>query len=205
MSRPRPDRSDLRAVTPADVPTLAPRLAAAFQDDPGMSWALSDPAKRPDKLERSFAELMRRVWLPRGVGHTTTDAVGAALWLPPGAWRLSVGLQLRLTPHMLRVAGIEMWKIVAMNARAESRHPEVPHWYLALLGVDPAAQGRGYGPHLLRPILDRCDAERTPAYLETGTERNVALYRGLGFEVSDEFDLPRGGPPVWCMWREPAG
>ena len=110
-------------MTVADVPVLAPRLAAAFQDDPGMSWALSDPARRPDKLQRSFAELMRRVWLPRGLGHTTTDGVGAALWLPPGEWRLPVGLQLRLTPHMLRVAGIETWKIVAMNARAESTTP----------------------------------------------------------------------------------
>ena len=71
--------------------------------------------------------------------------------------------------------------------------------------MDPAAQGRGYGPHLTSPILDRCDAERTPAYLETGTERNVALYRSMGFEVTGEFDLPRGGPPVWCMWRDPAG
>ena len=82
MTRPRPDGSDLREVGQDDVPLLAPRLAAAFQDDPGMSWAFSDPAKRPAKLERSFAELMRRVWLPRGLGHTTTDAVGAALWLP---------------------------------------------------------------------------------------------------------------------------
>jgi ribosomal protein S18 acetylase RimI-like enzyme len=203
VSRPRPDGSDLREVTPADVPVLAPRLAAAFQDDPGMSWAFRDAARRPAKLERSFAELMRRVWLPRGIGHTTTDGAGAALWLPPGGWRLPVGLQLRLTPHMLRLAGIETWKVVAMNAKAESRHPEPPHWYLALLGVDPASQGRGYGPHLTRPILERCDAEGTPAYLETGTERNVALYRGMGFEVRDEFDLPASGPHVWCMWREP--
>jgi ribosomal protein S18 acetylase RimI-like enzyme len=205
VSRPQPDGSDLRAVTAADVPALAPRLAAAFQDDPGMSWALSDASRRPRRLERSFAELMRRVWLPRGVGHTTTDAVGAALWLPPGGWRLPIALQLRLTPRMLRFAGIETWKVVAMNARAERHHPETPHWYLALLGVDPAAQGRGYGPHLARPILDRCDQERTPAYLETGTERNVTLYRSMGFEVTDEFDLPRSGPRVWCMWREPAG
>ena len=203
MSRPRPDGSDLREVTPADVTVLAPRLAAAFQDDPGMSWAFRNAARRPAKLERSFAELMRRVWLPRGIGHTTTDGAGASLWLPPGNWRLPVGLQLRLTPHMLRLAGIETWKVVAMNAKAESRHPEPPHWYLALLGVDPASQGRGYGPHLTRPILDRCDAEGTPAYLETGTERNVVLYRSMGFEVTDEFDLPRSGPRVWCMWRDP--
>ncbi len=47
MSRPQPDGSDLREVTDADVPVLAPRLAAAFQEDPAMSWAFSDPTKLP--------------------------------------------------------------------------------------------------------------------------------------------------------------
>ena len=56
----------------------------------------------------------------------------------------------------------------------------------------------------MQPVLERCDAEGTPAYLETDTERNVQLYERHGFEVTEEFDLPGGGPPVWLMWRPPA-
>lgn len=201
--RPQPDGSDLCEVRPGDVAVLATRLAAAFEDDPGLSWALRDPATRPGKLERSFELLMRRVWLPRGMGHTTQGQVGAALWLPPGQWQLSIGLQLRLLPSMVGVARLAIWRVLAMNAVAERRHPVTPHWYLALLGVDPPSQGRGYGPHLMRPVLERCDEGSVPAYLETGTERNVALYESQGFRVRDEFRLPAGGPSVWCMWRDP--
>jgi hypothetical protein len=41
-----------------------------------------------------------------------------------------------------------------------------------------------------------------PAYLETGTERNVAFYTRHGFKVIEELHLPKG-PPVWLMWRDP--
>jgi hypothetical protein len=51
-------------------------------------------------------------------------------------------------------------------------------------------------------MLDRCDAEHVPAYLETGTERNVSFYERHGFKVRDMIDLPRG-PRMWLMWREP--
>jgi hypothetical protein len=41
-----------------------------------------------------------------------------------------------------------------------------------------------------------------PAYLETGTERNVSFYVRHGFRVTEELTLPKG-PPMWLMWREP--
>ncbi len=33
--------------------------------------------------------------------------------------------------------------------------------------------------------------------------RSRALYERHGFEVTGEFNLPSGGPPLWQMWREP--
>jgi hypothetical protein len=49
----------------------------------------------------------------------------------------------------------------------------------------------------------RCDREATGAYLEASSERNRALYERHGFELVEAVRLPRGGPPMWTMWREP--
>jgi len=55
----------------------------------------------------------------------------------------------------------------------------------------------------MRPILERCDAEGLPAYLEATKEKNVGFYRQHGFEVTDRLELPNGGPMMILMWREP--
>jgi RimJ/RimL family protein N-acetyltransferase len=77
-------------------------------------------------------------------------------------------------------------------------HPQEPHWYLPLLGVDPMKQGRGYGSALLVHALERCDRDRLPAYLEASSPRNKALYERHGF-VGDRRHPGRIVPPMWPM------
>jgi GNAT superfamily N-acetyltransferase len=85
----------------------------------------------------------------------------------------------------------------------ERKHPPEPvHWYLSVLGVDPAAQGGGLGTALLKPVLDQCDSDGVSAYLESSKERNLDFYARHGFRVTEELRLPRG-PKIWTMWREP--
>src|SRR4029078_5686236 len=86
----------------------------------------------------------------------------------------------------------------------ERRHPPEPHLYLAVLGTDPPAQGRGIGTAVLRPGLDLCDREGLPAYLESSKESNVGFYARFGFRVIAEVRMPGEGPTVWLMWRNPA-
>jgi GNAT superfamily N-acetyltransferase len=88
-------------------------------------------------------------------------------------------------------------------AEVERVHPKEPHWYLAVLGTEPAWQGKGVGSALLAPVLQRCDREGRPAYLESSKESNLAFYARHGFEVTGTIDLLGGGPRVWPMWREP--
>ena len=61
------------------------------------------------------------------------------------------------------------------------------------------------GGALLQPGLEKADRERVPCYLETAKEINVRFYEKHGFQVVKKVDLPRGGPPVWTMLREPIG
>ena len=81
-------------------------------------------------------------------------------------------------------------------------HPHEPHWYLAVLGVDPSMQGRGLGRALLEPVLDRCDEQFEPAYLETQKPDNLPFYERFGFRVVGEVSVA-GSPTMWRMWRDP--
>ena len=84
----------------------------------------------------------------------------------------------------------------------EKAHPEEPHWYLAVLGTAPEHQGKGVGSALISPILQKCDAEGVPAYLESSKESNIPFYQRHGFEVTGEIKV-KNGPTLWPMWRDP--
>jgi GNAT superfamily N-acetyltransferase len=49
-----------------------------------------------------------------------------------------------------------------------------PHWYLPLIGVDPAHQGKGHGDALMAYALQQCDRDHLPAYLESTNPRNIS-------------------------------
>ena len=55
----------------------------------------------------------------------------------------------------------------------------------------------------MAPVLERCDDEGVPAYLESSKEKNVPYYERHGFRVTGELRLPKDGPPLWAMWRDP--
>lgn len=185
------------------MPRLSQVLARAFHDDPVFKWMIPDDSERGDRSARGFAFYLRKVYLPHDECYTTDGVVGGALWLPPGEWHLGPLAQLRLLPGMLSAMGGRMPQVLRAITTIESNHPKKPHYYLPFVGVEPSAQGRGIGTALMKPILDRCDDEGLPAYLEATTPRNRACYLRQGFKVTEEIHFPKGGPPAWRMWREP--
>lgn len=191
----------VRTATRSDVPGVSRALARAFFDDPAASHCLPGSERRLLRLERGFSLFLRRVYLRHGLCFTTPGRTGAALWLPPGHWKASPLRELRLLPGMAVSYGADLRRVLRVLDFLERRHPEDPHYYLPFVGVDPAHQGLGIGSALLRPVLERCDREGAPAYLEATSDRNRELYLRHGFEVAEEVRLPAGGPPVWRMWR----
>jgi ribosomal protein S18 acetylase RimI-like enzyme len=192
----------VRRATPADVPALAQMLARAFLDDPVAIWSCKPNALRPVVLERFHATRLHQLLAHQEV-WTTPELSSAALWAPPGRWRTTPRQDAALARCLLHHRLIARMPLIATGLLGvERRHPRrPPHWYLAVLGTDPAAQGQGLGSAMLRPVLEQCDADGIDGYLESSKERNIDFYARHGFRVTAELRLPRG-PRIWSMWRE---
>ena len=188
---------------PEDVPAAVATFVRAFYDDPLLAYMFPDLRTRGRSVRRFFKFQLTRTYLPRGLAYTTEDCRSVALWLPPkaraaGGVRDLVG-QLRL----LFILGRRVGAALQVVQLVEARHPRAPHYYLGGLGTDPDWQGKGLGSAVLGPVLERCDREGMPAYLESSKESNISFYRRHGFQVTGEVSLPEGSVRLWLMWREP--
>jgi len=193
----------MRKVRRADVPTLVEVLARAFDDDPWVNWLARQDGGRAGAIRRLFRVCLEDLALRHDECWTSDALAGAALWIPPGQWKVGVWDQVRMIPDAVRVSGVgRVLSIGKGTATIAKAHPKERHWYLLQLGVDPPAQGKGIGRALMAPILERCDRDRIGAYLETARESNLGFYQRDGFAVTSEHRIP-DGPTVWSMWRAP--
>ena len=190
----------------ADVPGVVDDLAAAFANDVMLDWFFRPDARRGEARVKFFRMLIGRMAF--GVGRIERPAVGgaAAVWMPFAAVGPTPFIQeVRALPTLMFVTGVARFsRLTALRADMDKHHPmDRPHAYLWFLGVRPEAQGHGVGSRLLKVGCDRLDAAGQSAYLETQTERNLALYRRHGFEVISKHKARPDAPPLWSMWREP--
>jgi GNAT superfamily N-acetyltransferase len=186
---------------PHEAPGIAATLERSFFDDPVMRWAIPDDGRRRRVLP-DFFELSARTIQPYGESLVAGDAVGAALWVPPG--RQAAGDDAEaFGRRMEQIAGSDAARVFEIAALLDEHHPRGSFFYLQFIGVQPDQQGRGIGAALLTPVLDRCDRLGLPAYLEATSPRNRRLYERHGFHAAGDL-APLGGPPLWPMWRQPA-
>jgi GNAT superfamily N-acetyltransferase len=194
--------STVRRARTNELHELAALLAAAFHDDPVWGpYFFPDQRRRLEGLTRFFAGELRQ-FMPHQQVWTIEDLAGVTVWAPPGHWQVPPRELLGRAPSIARAFGRGLPRVLRATTMVENQHPGDLHYYLSYLGVAPARQGNGLGTALLRPVLDRCDSQGAPAYLEATNKRNLPLYRRQGFEVREELDLPNG-PRLWTMWREP--
>lgn len=182
---------------------LGRMLADAFADDPIWCWVAPDEGRRRANLASMFAAVIRP-GIRAGLGFTTADDGGVAVWSAPDAWRTSLRDALPMAIPALRTIGVRRVRTgIRALGRIEALHPAEPHWYLGFLAANAHRRGRGYGSALIAPMLERADDEAMPCYLESSKEENLPFYHRFGFEVTREFRIGEDSPPMWAMWREP--
>lgn len=194
----------VQKATTEDLARVTDALASAFSYDPLFQWMAG--VDEHTSIEPKLSVLFR-AWAKLDLSNsdhlvfTTGDSTGASIWKQPNDWKMSGGAMVRLLPAMVRALGKKTPRMIGAFSTIEKVHPTEEHYYLEAMGTHQDHQGTGVGSILMREMLDRCDAEGMPAYLESSNPRNVPFYGRHGFEVTGEIDVGKGAPTVTAMWR----
>ena len=199
---------DIIKLDPIQKKKASAVVAKAFFDYPMFTFYFPDPGKRARVLPWYLGNALNCA-LRYGEVLTTPEISGVIFTLPPGHTRISLSEYIRngylLSPLKLGlhdyVRSQKCEKIVGDTHEKIMNHR--PHYYLWGLAVDPRQKRKGIGTALLKPLIEKANAENMPIYLETHDEKNVAYYQRTGFSLVhtgkiSEFDLS-----FWCMVREP--
>jgi GNAT superfamily N-acetyltransferase len=191
---------------PDELMGVAADLADAFWDDVMMNWFFRTDARKPEAHQRFFRTIAQLAFRQGGRIERPACGGAAAVWMPfEAVGPMSMADELRALPTLLHATGLgRLTRLMALREDMDKHHPmDRPHAYLWFLGVTHEAQGHGVGSRLLKVATDRLDGAAQPAYLETQTERNLALYRRHGFKVISEHRPRPDAPMLWSMWRDP--
>lgn len=188
------EKAGLYIATSKDLERLADVSADAYQDYPLHNWFTKGT------YDYETSKLLMLVTLKSMLNEAviyadSAELNGFAVWLPSGftgnktlPFIMSGGLKFILHSGVGVIGRLLTYENYAMKLKKEYTGNE--DWYLFNLSIKKSAQGKGIASKLLNPMLEFCDAEKMPAYLETNKESNVKLYQHYGFELKKEEYIP---------------
>lgn len=186
------------AATASDEASIIDVLVRANWADPAARWVWPD-SQRFLMYFPSFVRAFGGNAFAHGSAYYIDGYIGAALWLPPDVHPDENALIALLQ----RTVSDQIQKdVFAVFEQMGRYHPNEPHWYLPLMGVDPSQQSKGFGSALLQHILIQFDRNNKLAYLESSNPRNIPLYKRHGFELLGTIQAGTS-PSISPMLRRP--
>ncbi len=169
----------IRMTTPADEVAVIDTIVLAFSSDPVWRWCWPNPHKYLASAPSFVRAFAGGAFIHDGA-YCSDDYAAACLWLRPDVDSDEEAVGGILQRTMSEAVRNDLYGVLEQMAKYR---PTAPHWYLPMIGVDPACQGRGYGGALMKHALEQCDRDHAPAYLESTNPMNVSLYQRHGFET----------------------
>ena len=188
----------IRSARPDEMPQVASTIAAAFIADRFARFVWASPHGYLCAIPPFIREFAGGSF-EHGSAYVSGDFCGAALWLPPGVHADGDAVE-KVIRDTAQPEHLD--DILSTFEKMDQSHPEEPHWYLTVIGVEANARGRGLGEALMRHAVARCDEERSLAYLESTGPRGISLYERHGFEVIGDIQVG-AFPAVTPMLRKP--
>ena len=189
----------IRSVPASQRGKVVPTIVLAFAADPLVRWLWPDAGAYLSAMPELTVAFAGGAF-DHGSAFCSEDHSAAALWLPPqvspDSETLGALVQRTVAPDVLA-------EMAGVSEQMAAHHPDEPHWYLPLIGVDPARQGRGQGAALMKHALRQFDADGALAYLESTNPRNISLYERHGFEALGRIQVG-SSPAIVPMLRQPS-
>ena len=185
------------------VAAVSESLAKAFMSDPLQTYTFPDEEERRQKSPDHF-NVFLQFGLKFGEVYVSENREGAVVWLRPNETDITPekaeqGGLAKLPEILGEAAANRFFSVLEFIAPFHKQDVPEPHWYVMVVGVDPAHQGKGLGSALLAPILQQASADNYPVYLETAQPSNVFFYQKLGFSVIREVVEPGSGLRIWTF------
>ncbi|NIM96219.1 MAG: GNAT family N-acetyltransferase [Anaerolineales bacterium] len=180
-------------------------LSSAFSDDPLMHFLFNN---RSPTFHQDLRELFRftcevRLELDWPILGCIADdgLVGVACVTEPEEveWPESLGRTYRELVNSIGPEATE--RLERYSDLTDSYRPEMPHYYLAVLGVHPNAHGRGYGGLLLQEVGALSEGHPTSIGVGVDTENpeNLSFYERFGYSLVAKTQLQ--DMDLWSMFR----
>jgi len=173
-------------------------ITLGFSADPIARWIWPDAETYLATMPR-FAVAFGGGGFDQSTVYKTECGHAAAMWLPPGVASDDEAIEAIFEES---IAPERMEEIGSFFEQMDDFHPHEACWYLPLIAADPSQTGRGLGAALMKHVLQKCDEQGLPAYLESSNPRNISLYERHGFEVMGKIETP-SSPLMTPMIRQP--
>ena len=183
-------------------------IVAAFFDYPMFDYYFPDRDRRKPVMTWYLGKVLDCA-LSYGEVYTTPEISGVIFTLPSGHTKISQWeyIQRGFLPAPFVLGLPDFVRSQKCEAYVADEHEKLmqnrDHFYLWGLVVDPAYKRQGVGTALLRPFVEKADAQKLPVYLETHDEKNVNYYQRMDFQLVRTSKIPNSDVPIWCMVREP--
>lgn len=171
-------------------------ILLAFATDPGARW-FSPTADSYIRNMSTYARIMARISISNSSAICTDNLSGVAIWLPPGV--TAEEEEIVAASELSENANTK--DMEELSKQSKSYRPNIPYWYLSMIGVYPKYQQQGFGKELMAHFCEILDSQGAPAYLESSNPENVSLYMRHGFEVLGRVQVGTS-PTITPMFRD---
>ena len=133
----------VKTVKETDRDKAISAVVQGFSADPVARWTYPDSQQYVEHFP-TFVKVFAGAAFEHGTADCVDGYPAAALWLPPTVHPDEKALFTLLQDS---VAQRDQAEVFAVFEQMDAYHPAEPHWYLPMIGVDPAHQGKATARH----------------------------------------------------------